>query len=534
MRNYIVLLFALALIFSCTDLEEELLDSTTGEELFVQLAVQFEEDPEAAALSVVGPVYGQLTAFLAQDGIYALQEHPSDEMLGPTRGTDWDDGGVWRVLHTHDWDPNHRMVTAAWDGMNVGVARAFFALETFDLSGVTESLPAFVAEAKFMRAYYMFHLIDMFGQVPYQDEAGNAIVVEREEATALAIQDLREAIPALPLKADQEYGRATQGAAKTMLAKYLLNLEVFTGTAATNAQLQEVITLADEVTASGQYAIAEDYFGMFNTDNSANWTSTDEAMIVVENNEDINRGPSHSRVMMTTHYNQKYDIDIIADDPGSPWNGFATVADFYNRWDADGNPGNGVETNDIRFSDESYVDQIGTNRGFLVGQQFDLSGTALEDRNGNPLIYTPEVSLTSAAEPEGVRVLKYSPDQDTPTNDQSDTDFVLLRYSDLVLMKAEAQWRLGQSAEAAATINTIRTVRGVPEITTVSGDGQEVLNERGFELYWEGHRRNDVIRFGTFNDAYSERSASDPFTRLFPIPQGALDTNPNLRQNDGY
>ena len=101
-------------------------------------------------------------------------------------------------------------------------------------------------------------------------------------------------------------------------------------------------------------------------------------------------------------------------------------------------------------------------------------------------------------------------------------------------MKAEAQWRNGQSGEAVNTINQLRLARGANTISAISADGQEILDERGFELYWEGHRRTDLIRFGKFTEAYAEKPATDETKKLFPIPQSAIDTNPNLVQNPGY
>jgi len=131
-----------------------------------------------------------------------------------------------------------------------------------------------------------------------------------------------------------------------------------------------------------------------------------------------------------------------------------------------------------------------------------------------------------------VRVIKYPPDfgnVDSPGN-----DYILLRYADVLLMKAEALWRSGNSAGALAIINEIRTDRGAQPIASISANGQEVLDERGFELYWEGWRRNDQIRFEQFRKAWSFKPESPERVVLFPIPQVALDNNPNLQQNSGY
>ncbi|HAP63715.1 MAG TPA: RagB/SusD family nutrient uptake outer membrane protein, partial [Cytophagales bacterium] len=114
------------------------------------------------------------------------------------------------------------------------------------------------------------------------------------------------------------------------------------------------------------------------------------------------------------------------------------------------------------------------------------------------------------------------------------TDYPLIRYADVILMKAEAAWRSGDNGTALSLINEVRAARELADITSISADGQEILDERGFEFYWEGIRRTDLIRFGKFNEAWNEKPASDPSRNLFPIPQPAVDTNPNLAQNDGY
>ena len=100
-------------------------------------------------------------------------------------------------------------------------------------------------------------------------------------------------------------------------------------------------------------------------------------------------------------------------------------------------------------------------------------------------------------------------------------------------MKAEALLRKGNAADAANLVNQVRKARGLADVTTLTED--KLLDERGKELYYEGWRRNDLIRFGKFNNPVINRTAASPFTRqLFPIPQKELEINPLLRQNAGY
>ena len=117
----------------------------------------------------------------------------------------------------------------------------------------------------------------------------------------------------------------------------------------------------------------------------------------------------------------------------------------------------------------------------------------------------------------------------TPT-----TDLPLFRYADVLLMKAEAYWRMGDDVNALLALNTLRANRN-PTAAPVTAIGPTtLLDERGFELYQEMIRRTDQIRFGTFTGAWTNKAASDPARNIFPIPQTAVDSNKNLQQNDGY
>ncbi|RYF10404.1 MAG: RagB/SusD family nutrient uptake outer membrane protein, partial [Flavobacteriales bacterium] len=112
-----------------------------------------------------------------------------------------------------------------------------------------------------------------------------------------------------------------------------------------------------------------------------------------------------------------------------------------------------------------------------------------------------------------------------------DNDWVYYRYSDALLMKAEAQLRISQTTSALTLVNSLRTVRGASALTSLTLD--VLLDERGRELYWEGFRRQDLIRFGKFLAAWQEKPASEAKYLLFPIPDNQLG-NPNLVQNPGY
>jgi hypothetical protein len=175
------------------------------------------------------------------------------------------------------------------------------------------------------------------------------------------------------------------------------------------------------------------------------------------------------------------------------------------------------------------------NVGYLIGQQYNLTTDApLLDRKGNPLAFTREVALRETGnnlEVTGIRPIKYA--YDYPHKDaQQNNDWVIFRYGDVLLMKAEALLRTGNAAGALIIVNQIRADRGATPLASVDLAG--LYDERGRELWWEGWRRNDQIRFGTWLGAWHDKPASTATQLLFPIPSSQLSVNPNLSQNPGY
>jgi hypothetical protein len=270
--------------------------------------------------------------------------------------------------------------------------------------------------------------------------------------------------------------------------------------------MNKVIQYAAAVMAEG-YKLNTDYFSNFKG------TGPSTEIILT-----ARQGSPQNRVYMTLHYNQN----------PSGWNGFATLADFYAKFDpadkrrgipAGSVPGLPFGTN---FS--------GIGLGVLTGQQKKDDGTDLVDtRTGLPLQFSPDVPLSGAATNKGYRVMKYHP--------AFYDKYVLLRFGEVYLNMIEAKVRGGSDPSspttALADINVLRALRGAPPLAAVTLD--DVLDERGRELYWEGLRRIDLIRFGKFNEPWAEKGDNtDAYRVLFSIPQLAIDSNPNLKQNKGY
>ncbi len=494
---------------SCKKLDEQVYGSKTI------------QNGSTGSVSDLNGVYSQLNGQASQSNTYAMQEHSTDEMMGPTRGTDWGDFGTWRKLHTHTWDQFHNQVSDTWDELNTGVYRA---TQVINAPSVT---PQIKAEASFLRAYFMFQVVDLYGQAPFRDPNAasdvNPIVYKRSDATDFIIKDLQFAEANLGTAVD--IGHASKAAAQALLAKVYLNRAVYKAATVGGpftfdpADMGRVIDYANKVAAAGYQLTAKGkYFDNFAWNNSS---ISKEIIFGIVNTAANAPGNARTRWRMGMHYNQS----------PSSWNGFTTLADFYKSF----------EPTDERLGGAypGLTNLNGLRTGFLIGQQYGPGNVPLKQRGGQPLIFTPDVNLNYSTEAQGIRVIKYFPQPatDGSVNDDNATNaYIILRYPDVLLMKAEAILRGGidpTGATPVEIVNNIRITRGASTLTSV--DAKALLAERGRELYYEGWRRNDLIRFGTFNDPVDQRpTKTSPTRTLYPIPQRAVDSNPNLVQNAGY
>jgi starch-binding outer membrane protein, SusD/RagB family len=504
-------------ILGCSKLEDKIISNTDS------------SDPGIPA-SAVRVAYQQLQVFTDQANVYALLEHPSDEMMGPTRGTDWGDNGRWRNLHTHTWDAvSSQDIRDGWDQLGTGIVRAYNAIS------FSSKDPQSAAEGRFLKAFFMYYSVDLYGKVQYKlpgdPTTQNARVMSRSVAVDTIVSNLRASIAALPDGNPASSVTANKATASFLLAKTYLNKSVFKNDPTNPAgpftfaksDMDSVIFHCNNILSNTSYSLtdAKNYFDSFSPSGQA---SSKELIFTLDNKSGNTARSVRNRFHMTLHYNTT---------PGG-WNGFTTLADFYNSFDPADSRLGGAYT--------GLTDKTGLQAGFLIGQQFDQDKKALKDRAGNPLIFTPTISLTTANESEGIRVIKYIPlGTDVDGNANISTNYVFFRYADVLLMKAEAILRGGTDPKgqtALDLVNQLRAKRGV--VAQASVGLTEILAERGRELYWEGWRRNDQIRFGTFNnpdgtgvrDGRSAKTAA--FRTVFPIPQRAIDVNPDLKQNPGY
>lgn len=512
MKYYLLMVCSALFVLSCTDLEIEESDSIISESSDGFTGVS---DPALA----VDELYNSLRANVdTQEQLYALSEVTTDEFLVPTRGTDWGDNGIWRTLHNHTWTPSHQFVLNTWNQYNQLVFRANEIIDSRSNASAEQ-----IAQAKFVRGYSMWLILDLFGQVPFRevDEGPdiNPRVLTRTEALDFVITDLNDAIAGLPVVGPgPDTDRAGKAAARMILARVLLNKHIYNGSGTPDtADMNQVVSLVDQIAADG-FALQAGYFDLFKSD---------------EDTETIWWVPASvgSRIWHGLHYNQN-----APDNAGGGWNGFTTLAEFYDLFEGDPNTnvvGSGQEERRgfVPNAANAGPDNLGIGYGFLIGQQYNEDGTPLTDRPGNPLVFTKELpGLVGNNERTGIRVIKYH-----PVNGSFAGHSIMLRYADAHLMKAEAIFRGAGGGDATALINELRVLRQATPIGTVTES--DIIDERGRELYGEYVRRIDLIRFGQFTRDWAFKdpeAVGNADKQIFPIPTNALLSNPNLVQNPGY
>jgi hypothetical protein len=488
--------------------------------------------------------------FVNQDRVFSLEQCSSDETLVPTRGGDWDDNGVWRVIHNHTWNADHDQVLQVYNLLNK---------INFDATNVLQFTPTKeqIAEARFLRAYSLYYLFDLYNQFPFRNPGDNLLdapkVYTGDSAVAFLISELNGALA--DLDPNNTMAQANQDACKALLMRVYLNKGAWLNRANptfADADMQQVITLGQQIMSSGKYHYMSNYFGNFNF---ANGGST-EGIFAYPSSSGVaaNNGGVQARWMMTFHYNE-YDGQA----PNAGWNGFSTISDFYNAFSVGGTTDYTLKDTllDQRIGRRWTSDQLttatsGIRPGFLVGQQYDQNGVALQDRKSHPLAFDPVIASNmieqgTNLEVTGIRVAKYVPDFSDPGgkfySSNAGNWLMLIRYPEVVMMVAEAKMRAAAAdvPGALTLINGLRAARGASTVVTMplvnpanAEDPKTLLAERGREFYWESLRRTDLIRFGVFLLPWQYKPSDDPKYLLFPVPNQALAVNPNLKQNPGY
>jgi starch-binding outer membrane protein, SusD/RagB family len=545
-------------LFGCTNLEENILDETSASGL----------SDRQAADGILVPAYALLPNIFTHTNYFALQEISTDEAILPYRGgTDWGDNGIYLAMHQHTYTSTDPNIRNTWNLILQGVSRTITALNALPTLNdpITKT---YLAEARGLRAYYSMLTLDMWGLVFVKDDLGaNSKILRGSEAVEFIKSELLAVEP--DVQANVGPGRISKGAVWGLLARLYLNAAVYRDPYGTPAfkpeDMDKVTEYCDKIISSGQYGLSKEYFSIFDSDNHTN----KELVFAVDQRADLN---GHNRMAYFSLSGDQFPLPAYPAANGT--DGPGITSDFYQTWaKAYGSQDPKVDPRFYKQNISIYTnpgdscvaaENFNVDRGILRGQQYGLlrvNGAFLKCPDGKmkvgklfsasrnkptlPVNFTEKIDFTIEGSnySSGYRVEKYEfSKKSTSGRNFGEADLIIVRLADAYLMRAEAKLRKGGDAAAAlADVNTVRaarTARGTPPpaLTTLNLD--LLYRERGFEFYWEMLRRTDMIRFGKYEDTWTEKTNKDPKKRVFPIPQTAIDGASNLpgylKQNDSY
>ncbi len=554
---------------SCTDLNEEILDESltgTGQAEIVS--------------GSIAPVYGMLRQVWLHTANFGLQEVASDEGILPYRGgTDWFDGGKFIAVHQHLMTPGNSLVGDTWTFITLALSRAVAAEEQLGLEVENGNNAAQnpLYEMVAIKAYLNLLALDNWGLVFRKDRSDQQSEILRgQEAVDYLESELLSVVNTI--SSTNGPGRMNKHAVEALLARLYLNAAVYRYPYGTpyfrSEDMYKLIQYTNSV-INGPYSLSPEYFDLFNDDN--------------DTNPEIIFSLDQRGVLQTEHSRWQY-WSISGDQIPRPefpntrgTDAVAATPDFVQTWydaygevdpaDADArffqentlipdelrdlsgvNPTNDADHYYCVEAEEFEMDR-GIIRGVIWGPRKDGSGAIIRCDDGKVsrssganiryVDHTFQVDFTNegSLHNTGHRFSKYQFSRTAPNCcSNSSVDIVLIRLGEVYLMRAEAKLRKGDAAGALADVNTLRTSRTARPAQTPaplsSIDLDILFRESGFELYWEGLRRTYQIRFGKYEDAWTEKTDRDVNKRLFPIPQRAIDGASNLPgflvQNPGY
>jgi starch-binding outer membrane protein, SusD/RagB family len=523
-KKYILLIVAGFAFGSCHDLDIPVTTQLTPD-IFPQTPEQF--------ISAAGPTYNAFRQNYAGE-YWFMQTLSTDEAILPARGGNWYDNGRYEQHHKHTWSPDNAHVAGTWNYLSSVISNANQNISIIQLGPDVEGKATSIAELRMMRAIAFFLMMDLWGNIPVVDRFGDLnppATRPRSEVFAFIESEVKACLPDLnPAAGLATYGRPNLYTAYALLAKLYMNAQVYIG----QDRYDEAIAACDQVIESGAYQLESNYRNMFFLNNGP---QIKEFIFAIPYDGSAPNGYMfYCRYWLPRSLRAKYSLPFT---PSAP---MSTIPEFFAYFN---------DPNDIR------------NRQWLTGKQYLYNGNPVivkttkkgfdEDYDGDdastPIDYhvelTPEVIVKKPASFDlgndekawnmGYRSIKFYPDSTSATRNQNN-DIPVFRYSDILLMKAESILRGGSATmghTALSLVNQLRAVRST-SAAWAEVDLQALYEERSREFVGESWHRNDMIRFGKYEDLWGYKVDTNPNKRLFPIPTAAIQLNPLLQQNPGY
>ena len=562
---------ALMTASSCTDLSETLYDQVASNNYY--------NTKNDVIRAVLRPFEH---GFWSIQNRHVLNEESADQLITPTRGDWWDDGGRWARLHRHKWLVTSGEAQSEFNGCYQGIGQANKVIEDLDKLSASkfgfseDEFKNLRAQNHVLRAWFYIRLLDAFRNIylsqSFYDQSKNSKEqVPPKEIFDFIEKDLKEALPELAKKTSlggngKLEGQWTQAGAAALLVRLYMNAKVYIG----EDHFADAEQYAQDIVDGkyGTYAVADRWDAAFDWDNE----NCDEVIFAFPSSGETHwhyKGdmywwsvPSkandwlHDTKSREGSHNIKYSASPSYNPKGEKYNyelGMP-IAQF-KKYPSDvrlkmyKNLGNGRREGMFIYGKIQYTDDNGNTQ--YLKDHHDQYTLDLRDAvgkfggtDGSKWLDKAASRLEDGDDNSGWMFAKYPLYSDYEENQQFEADYCEVRLPEIIYSLAECKLRKGDTSGAAKLLNSVRkrnypssdwsTVLYAPE-GAATLDMKEMLAEWGREFFAEGRRRIDLIRFGKFGNAWWDKDAdADNHTEIFPFHTETLNTHTGMKQNPGY
>ena len=562
---------ALMTASSCTDLSETLYDQVASNNYY--------NTKNDVIRAVLRPFEH---GFWSIQNRHVLNEESADQLITPTRGDWWDDGGRWARLHRHKWLVTNGEAQSEFNGCYQGIGQANKVIEDLDKLSASkfgfseDEFKNLRAQNHVLRAWFYIRLLDAFRNIylsqSFYDQSKNSKEqVPPKEIFDFIEKDLKEALPELAKKTSlggngKLEGQWTQAGAAALLVRLYMNAKVYIG----EDHFADAEQYAQDIIDGkyGTYAVADRWDAAFDWDNE----NCDEVIFAFPSSGETHwhyKGdmywwsvPSkandwlHDTKSREGSHNIKYSASPSYNPKGEKYNyelGMP-IAQF-KKYPSDvrlkmyKNLSNGRREGMFIYGKIQYTDDNGNTQ--YLKDHHDQYTLDLRDAvgkfggtDGSKWLDKAASRLEDGDDNSGWMFAKYPLYSDNEENQQFEADYCEVRLPEIIYSLAECKLRKGDTSGAAKLLNSVRkrnypssdwsTVLYAPE-GAATLDMKEMLAEWGREFFAEGRRRIDLIRFGKFGNAWWDKDAdADNHTEIFPFHTEILNTHNGMKQNPGY
>jgi susD family protein len=562
---------ALMTASSCTDLSETLYDQVASNNYY--------NTKNDVIRAVLRPFEH---GFWSIQNRHVLNEESADQLITPTRGDWWDDGGRWARLHRHKWLVTNGEAQSEFNGCYQGIGQANKVIEDLDKLSASkfgfseDEFKNLRAQNHVLRAWFYIRLLDAFRNIylsqSFYDQSKNSKEqVPPKEIFDFIEKDLKEALPELAKKTSlggngKLQGQWTQAGAAALLVRLYMNAKVYIG----EDHFADAEQYAQDIIDGkyGTYAVADRWDAAFDWDNE----NCDEVIFAFPSSGETHwhyKGdmywwsvPSkandwlHDTKSREGSHNIKYSASPSYNPKGEKYNyelGMP-IAQF-KKYPSDvrlkmyKNLSNGRREGMFIFGKIQYTDDNGNTQ--YLKDHHDQYTLDLRDAvgkfggtDGSKWLDKAASRLEDGDDNSGWVFAKYPLYSDNEEDQQFEADYCEVRLPEIIYSLAECKLRKGDTSGAAKLLNSVRkrnypssdwsTVLYAPE-GAATLDMKEMLAEWGREFFAEGRRRIDLIRFGKFGNAWWDKDAdADNHTEIFPFHTEILNTHTGMKQNPGY